>query len=382
MKKNSFFNLYLDIILLFPIFTLFQTFFSYINQVFVFLLVIVQIFLMSTNKVKIKNWFIIFVTFLLEISALYFTTGTIYNLNTIFYFPFFILFFTLITDYKNKVKLYLIKRINYIHCIIIIWTLLVGISIFLPTSYVTGWGGAKYFGSYTGTIFRLGPTAVFVCSLIILYRLIKKKKGSFLYFLIPLYSFFMGGSRTYLVLGVSLLFIYLYLSLSKKTFLISIIPILFIIVFFIFNSSMADKIESTIGSNYYGGVLGALSNGRTYFWVEDIKAFYGTSLFNRLFGNGFNFVYDVNLKTMNSLIWAHNDFIQLLTTYGYFGLLIYCLTFFNLFKSVKKDIIFTIIIIFIWFFNAMFNMFYTYFCSMLSFPILLLSYEIKNDLGD
>lgn len=382
MKKISFFDLYLDIVLLFPILTLFQVFLSYINQIFVFLLVIIQIFIMSTNKIKLKNWCIFFITLLLEISALYFTTGTTYNLNTIFYFPFFILFFALITNYKNKVKLYLIKRINYIHFIIVSWTLLVGISIFLPMSYATGWGGAKYFGSYTGTIFRLGPTAIFICSLVILYRLIKKKKSSILYFLIPMYSFFMGGSRTYFVLGVSLLFLYLYLILSKKTFLISIIPILFIIIFFVFNSSMADKIESTIGSNYYGGVLGALSNGRTFFWVEDIKAFYNTNLFNRFFGNGFNFVYDVNLKTMNSLIWAHNDFIQIITTYGYFGLLIYSLMVFYLIKSAKKDKIFTIIIVFIWLFNAMFNMFYTYFCSMLSFPILLFSYEIKQDLGD
>ena len=53
-------------------------------------------------------------------------------------------------------------------------------------------------------------------------------------------------------------------------------------------------------------------------------------------------------------------------------------------KYIDKSKLIIIILVILWAFNAFFNMFYTYFCAVLSFPyfILLLKYDSqKNIIG-
>lgn len=376
---NKIFDSYLTVVFLFPLLTLFQAQLPSLNKILMIVLMLLQIAILFLSRLNIKYWIIILLVLLLTIFALHETNGEPYNLNTIFYFPVFILFsFTMISNKNRSIDYFFLhkKRLKFIICF---WCFIVGISIFLPISYRTSWGGGIYFGSFTGTVFRLAPTGIFISVLITIYYLITKEKWVLLLFSIPMYSFFMGGSRTYWLIGISILLFSMQLIFSKNTRLILYIPAFLVLLLFTVQSSMLDKIKSTLNSSYYGGVLGGLTNGRSFFWLADISAFNELTFVNKLFGAGFNFVYDVNLRAINDLIWAHNDFIQILTTYGYLGLTLYILTIIFLFKSVKfsrKSILF--IVLFIWGFNAFFNMFYTYLCSMLSLPFVFYAYEVKK----
>lgn len=94
-------------------------------------------------------------------------------------------------------------------------------------------------------------------------------------------------------------------------------------------------------------------------------------------GNGYNFIYDVNEIAIDDRIWGHNDFINILLTYGYIGVYIYLYTFISMSKHIlKKGKVSKIIIYgyyFIWLFNAMFNMVYTYICATFALPYIMYS---------
>lgn len=79
-------------------------------------------------------------------------------------------------------------------------------------------------------------------------------------------------------------------------------------------------------------------------------------------------------------IWAHNDFINLLMNFGYIGLILYLYVFldFSLKILKEKEIrgIRKYSYFFIWLFNAMFNMVYTYIIATIAIPFIL---EIMSD---
>lgn len=365
------------IALLFPLTTLFQTIFPPLNKIF-FVLLLITFIPIYLNKITIKRFTIGIVTILLIIYDYFITEGTLYNLNELFYLPFCILFFIYISENFQKYKEFLISEKNYILGIVYIWTTLVFISIFFSSSWVIDWGGAKYFGSFCRSVWRLTPTAVYIgtCSIALM---IYYKNKNYIYFLfMPLFCFFMSGSRTYMVVGILLFLISWYYYVNTKThFLLSIIPVCFILFILILNSSMMSKFDVVLDSkNSYFDPLGTLTSGRSIFWEADIEAFIKENFIKKFFGNGFNFIYDINYKAFDGLVWAHNDFIQCLVSHGILGLFLYLSSIILAIKSItkgRKYILPFVFVILIWLFNAFFNMFYTYFCSMLSYPILLLA---------
>ena len=84
-------------------------------------------------------------------------------------------------------------------------------------------------------------------------------------------------------------------------------------------------------------------------------------------------------------LWAHNDYIQILSDYGILGIFIYIglmkMLIQKTLKGKVKSRFIIIVLIILWAFNAFFNMFYTYFCALLSYPyfILLLRYNILEN---
>ena len=314
---------------------------------------------------------------LLIIYDYFITKETLYNFNELFYLPFCVLFFTYISETFTKYKDFLASEKKYILKIIFIWSFLVVVSAFFSSSWIVDWGGAKYFGSFCRSVWRLAPTAVFIGTLIIALMVYYKNKKFLFLLAIPIFCLFMSGSRTYMVVGILLFLTAWYYYVNSKThFLLSIIPVGIMLFIFILNSSMMSKFETVLNSkDSYFDPLGTLTSGRSIFWEADIEAFIEGNLREKLFGNGFNFIYDINYRAFGGLVWAHNDFIQCLVSHGILGLGLYLYSVIVVMKNItngKKYIFPFILASLIWLFNAFFNMFYTYFCSMLSYPILLL----------
>lgn len=362
--------------MLFPITTLFSYYFDAINKVLFAIIFLILIYMVyrRIKKSVVAAVFILMIVYIYTIVK----TGTIpYNINELFYFPFMILYLIYSNDHIAELKKYFIKDKKYISCIVNIWTILVLVSFAMPSSYTVEWGGASYFGSYCRTVWRLAPTCVFVMAVSIIGINLYKNKKYFVYSIVPFIAILAGGSRTYVMVAFCLILIAWYCVLnSKKNFVLTCIPFLLIILFIMLNSSVMNKFSATTySSSSYFDLWGTITSGRSIFWAADIESFFKSSIITKLFGQGFNSVYEINYKAFGGKVWAHNDFIQCLISHGLIGLMLYLLVMFRIFRNLKKNntnILICILVIMIWLFNAMFNMFYTYFCSILSFPMLVL----------
>lgn len=82
--------------------------------------------------------------------------------------------------------------------------------------------------------------------------------------------------------------------------------------------------HSSIGnSTSIISIIDSFTSGRMLIWEHDLYAFFETEITNQLFGNGFNFSYIVNDIRSGVAIWAHSDFVSILLSLGFCGLLVY-----------------------------------------------------------
>ena len=382
MKKINAEDLYLKLLLLFPVFTLFQGIpaLNWINRVLFVVTFVLQIYL-QFNSLKIKVQWLPFIGLLLLVHfyALTNTKFPMYNTNTLFYFFFWFMVVLYFVDIKDRIGEIIRKNIRYIINIVRVWTVIVAVTAFIPACYkkVKLWGGGTYFVSITGNTFRIAQAALMILTLVLVYFYLIKNRQVIIYTIMPMYCFLMCGSRTYLGVGVLVFIIFWYIYTSNKiVFFISLIPLLFIVGFLISKTAAGDKIAATTYTkDSYFDYWGTISNGRSIFWEVDLKYFFRESFLNQLLGCGFNFDYEVTQQYYTSAHWAHNDLIGALLNFGYVGLVLYVFSIVLLFKTFFTNssipIVIRILIVFVWFINAMFNMFYTYTCSVISFLIML-----------
>lgn len=109
--------------------------------------------------------------------------------------------------------------------------------------------------------------------------------------------------------------------------------------------------------------LGSVTSGRTVFWEADLRLFQSGSTTEKLFGHGFNAVYYANASVI-ALIYAHNDFLNVILSTGMAGLSIYFSSFIYFLKTMYRyahaSITLMIVISFLFMFNAFFNGQYNY----------------------
>lgn len=385
--EDSFFSftrtdLLVKLILLFPATTLLQHHIGILNKL-LFFLVLVVLFSVSVVKTRPLLYSLcICILWLFSMAVTPFAALKL-NLNMAFYYIFLVLYMVLVLSEQEKLWTCLIRNRRYIFYVVLLYTLVVTVSIFLPSSYakstVGGWGDEAYFNSISGSPNRVGPASVFIVVLII-FLIRTGSHWSVAAFALPqLYVFLMGGSRTYFVVGICALVILFYVMIpQKKWFYLSLIPVAFIGVILVLNSNMMQKFAATFQQGLSQKEFWRrLTNTRSIFWVEQLKLFFATPWYKQLLGNGINFT------THQYGLWAHSDFIEILCSYGYvglanyIGLMIYTIRTFL--KGTKRHFFIKCVCVFIWFFNAFINFFYCYFCAMLCYPILLLVIKHLND---
>lgn len=306
------------------------------------------------------------------------TQEAIININETIYFIYLIIFTVFLINKKKFIIDFMKKNTRYLKAICLIWCALVVFSVVFPSSYDNG-----IFVSFTESTFRLSPSAIFIMALSSVLLAIEKKKQYIQYSIVPWLAILFGASRTYLVLGVAMLILNLSMVYkNKKTYMLVVVITLLLGGLITVNTSMGDKFIDSITEQEYQDKLGVFSSGRSNFWIKDLDAFNEQDLNNRMFGCGLNFIRIVNGAkpgTKEDGIWAHNDFIQIVITYGYVGLLVYLINMKLMFSKIltpKTPKLVEFLLVLIWFFNAMFNMYYTYICSMIALPIVMLACEI------
>ena len=353
-----------------------------VNQlVFALLALMCLGYLCKNGKVEKRNFVFLSLIFLLVIVGLYNTEGRLDNPNVPMYYAFWFIYSLTILNDIDGWKETIIENRVFVMFFTKLWCIVIGICMFLPMCYRYN-DGSRGFVGFTGVEVasggnRLCPVALLMLTMIYLCVNIYKEK-EMMFFSIPcIYTFFMGGSRTYFAVGCALAVLLLYDFFPKKRyFYMSIIPIAMIGMSLVSISTMGSRIEgNTWTEDSYGDFWYVLTSGRSVFWVKMLTAFSNQNLFHKLLGNGHNFT------ILTGGHWAHNDYIEILCTYGVVGLICYLKAVFNVFNRIlhkaNVTVIAWVISIFIWAFNAFFNMFYTYLCAELALPFMLLALRYK-----
>ena len=392
LNKFNIDDIIFKIILLLPISTLIQglPFLSLINKI---IIAILTIFLgLGILKDFLEHKKIIILLLFLTISfviSILLCNNFNFNINNLFFYPMFGMFCIYLINSAEEFKKTIIKNKKEELFIVIIWSIIVTISFFFEDSYNIAWGDSKYFVSFSeGVSHRFASSCCFILMLVLclLYQNkegIKSKLKLYLMSVLPTICVLLSGARIYLIVALLVLFAGYYLECTnKKFFWITVVPLSIILFIAIMISPMGTKIIATATDKEAVNLLAGITSGRSVFWKYDLDAFFDLNFINQLVGNGVSFVFNVNMEKLNNPIYAHNDYINVLLTYGYFGLFQYLIFIYlvvkKFYKTNKVYIIPSICVFLIYFTTAFLNGFYVYPCTLLSIPIMMLCAQKKE----
>lgn len=380
--KTSVRNSICVIFLMIPITTIIQglPFFDSVNKLIYGVLMMLLIYGLFQRMTQ-KGFIFLLCVSLSYIVAILETDNGVTHINDLFYFILLVLICIYFSNNLDGILEILLKN-NYklMRIIVNIWTIMILLTAMIPSCYKIEYGTSgnyRTFTSFSESGFRVATAALLDLTILILCMRKERRKSDILHIAVTLFCGVACGSRTYLVLiGVLSIIALLFYSRSKKQFISFIFIGIIIMGIVIGKSSMLDKIKSaTYNENSYMDFWGTFSSGRSVFWEADLNAMKSQPLINKIFGKGFNFVYQVNLAAVGREIYAHNDFINLYLNFGFLGVAEYIYACQMLFSQVAKNrkvpFAIKILIWFIWFFNAMVNMYYTYICAIVSFVLLV-----------
>lgn len=374
LKRTTFTELVLYGLILFSIFWVIQSieFFDSINRVWLAVVSFAlgaRLFQYHYSALQLG---MLMLTVLVHVIAIYFTEFPLYNFNMLFYFLLWVISYVFFAKSKNKIMEILKNSDTYINTVLWVWTILVGVSAFFPSSY-----DGRYFSSFAGSSFRLMPATLIVTALAMYMAISRNNKWYNLFLILPTYAGFMNRSRTYFIIYCCFVLMYLYMVIQlKRNFYIMLLPLAIVTLALMSVTGIADKLASNqYTEDSYFDFWGTITSGRSMFWKWDLEAFFALPFWQQFVGNGFNFVFDVNAASF-AAIWAHNDFINLLMNFGYIGVVVYLWAFFQMVKAFwgeSKNVPFLVRMLFLGavFINSMMNMSYTYMCAMISYPLFL-----------
>lgn len=371
-------KLILLLMIVFPITTLYQglPIFENVNRLIVFLLMALMLISFFVDSIRTIDIFYLIIGALLSIICIVYT-GRPYYINCFVFFPFWVIFLIFISKNYENMMAEAAKDIPMLKGVIIVWEITVFISFFFSRCYVEEWGD-RYFQSFSNAPHRFASTCVVIMAYVFILFLVTQRYINLLYMILPFVGLFIGGARTYLAMGIVFIIAMYYIACPKKSlFYITLIPILLLLGVIMVFTPIGTKMINTLNGEGYYGYWATLTNGRSIFWVEDLVGFFNLSTIKKLVGNGANFVYDLNENgTAGRKLWAHNDFINILCTNGFLGLILYFITFFNFVKRQMKHVGFRKFIpmfafYFICMFNAFFNMLYSYTSAVIGIPFVL-----------
>lgn len=359
---------YLGMICLFPIVTTMGG--GGLNKVMFVLLLTLHICMFFSRPIKVRTLIALVLLVGNYAFMLSRTDFPLRNYNLLAYFPFFLLYTYFMCDHRRRILRWFSKHSRYLWCVILLWCALVSVSALLPGCYQIREGGSRYFGSFCKDIFRLGPSAVFIQILIIMVMVLHGRKRAMLFMAVPMYCYLMGSSRTYLVIGFLLFVIGWYLVCgNKRLFWGTVVPLAVLVLLLVTVSALGEKIAYTLDEEQYGDFWYRITSSRSYLWSKYWNAWVKTPLTNKLLGNHLEFTQIVASR------WAHNDFIELLCSFGILGLGNYLSAVQLLFRQNLIGAGIPVVVRagaeLVWLFNAMFNMHYVYFCAMLGYPFLI-----------
>lgn len=371
LKRNSH-KIITYILVLIPISSLLNNQ-SISNKIFFGFLIIALSYVILSEGVTIKHTLIITVLVLNFVASLFITkTRTMYNLNDIFYLPLWTMLFLYLDksywDFHNVI----IRQKRFFMLCIWLWNI-----VFLIILFTNPKAGLEQ-------AHRTSASAFFVIVLIWYMGRFTRNNKIYLAILIPIYCVFYEQARIYLIVSmiiVCMIYYSLFPNGKRIHFYLTILPMLAIAAMFILKTSVGQRFVN-YGESYYGGDMAALSSSRSVFWLADIKGYRNLPTYKKILGAGYNFVYTINKKAVNSYIWGHNDLIHIICTNGILGIYIYLSSVGAFIKKYKRNVVHNklmyMLTICVMLFCASLDGLYHYTSALCAVPFLFEGSRIEN----
>lgn len=363
--------------------------FDLTNKGIVGFLCLVIIGLFCRKKQTHFTFLVLSLTALVHVIAFAFPVSPKEGIATYFMFAFWVLFWLYVGDNKKDFLAASKSLKTVLKMVLILWTTVTAISFFIPICYKLGWGGERYFTSFTMDSFEIAPIALFMLALdILLFCFDKDKRSAILFAIVPLACVFAAGTRTYLIVVLVEFVVLLRLAIERNSrfYATSLICLIGFILLASVTNIGQKFLSATVESNDINVILEVFTNGRSEFWTIDFNAFLDGSAFEVLFGHGFSYVYELNQATIGMRLYAHNDFINILLNFGIVGMGLYFAVFIPVLVKTKRESgsLVAFLLSAIWLFNAFFNMIYVYIAAVMALGILAtaLSYQASSVSAD
>ncbi len=384
MKKIKFYDALVLLLIIYMYSTFFYKLLPIVNSILgvLFIFIVFCIYLSDLRK---RDLLIIFpIIYYIFISLIngdnfdYFFEHTIHLVSTI-------LFIWKLTSIDITEKLYLSmkKYKKPMQFSLIIISLINMILLISKKFMIINTGTLVFSGLSNGSHTIASISCLAIIILIVLNTNQKMSKLSLISLIMYILIIFESGSRIYLLVLISMLYTF-YIEKIKtiKHYKLYTLLLIMIISFAIYDSNMIDRFISTANNKYISeNKLESFSSGRLIWWKYDINDFKTLNLTNKIFGKGNHYVFELNYRSYGLNIWAHNDFIQILISYGLIGLLFYLIIFGRALLNFydKKNILYSLVIFLTMIGIATLNGFYTQ--QHMVFCILLMISLQKNGIS-
>ena len=350
----------LYIMLVLPISTLFVN--QNITNKVIFGISIIVFFFMTMKRLKKKELLPLAVLTIEFFASMYVTESlSLYNFNDIFYLPLWFFMLLYFKKYIDNFGTTVLRHLDIVKLSVYIWEVLFLILRFANPSMNEEFSH------------RTASSAFLIIVMVWYIAKVTNNKKFNINLIIPLAAIFLLEVRTYLILALLVANMSYYsLFRRKRYYYFTIVPMITLTVLFVLQTSIGSRFVN-ITESYYGGVLATITSSRSVFWEADIRAFKESNFFNKFFGQGYNYIYDINYKAVNTHIWGHNDIIHILVTNGFAGIYVYLYAFKTFLNSVKRKkcdmrLFYFAIVTFV--FCALLDGLYHYVCASYAIPFL------------
>lgn len=332
MKKI---NIY-DILILFMIFYLYSTFFYKIfpkmNTLLGIPIILITIFIYM-NNLKKNDIFVMFIIFyyvfvsiLCNDSLSLFFEHTVHLVSTL-------MMLWKLTDKSitSKMNTSLLKFKSFIKFSLVL-IVIINLLMLISGNFTSINTGNRVYSGLSNGSHSIASISCMALMMLMNVSLSSKMSNFFKFIFIGyIVIIIASGSRIYLLVLISILYSYYIERIKKlKYYKFYTCILIFICLFVFFNSNMFNRFVSTANNTFISSnKLEAMSSGRLIWWKYDLNEYLNLNFFSKIFGRGNEFVFDINEKYYGLHIWAHNDFIQVLISYGVFGIIFYL-------KAIKK----------------------------------------------
>lgn len=290
-------------------------------------------------------------------------------------------------DYSWEKLAQSVERLHkFLGAIVIIDLVIVLVELVNPQCYVLSWGDYPYFYGWTDSAHTISACCCLALNLAMVYFVDQKPSFRQLLVLeIYVYAILQTGARIYLIPSLMIPYLYLRKQVTPNFFKqvagsvgLNLPGLLF------GNAGMLRKILVQIGISHQSTsnreALDSFTNGRGTIWKADLTAWAQGTTVEKVFGRGFDFIYDWNLEKLGTPIGAHSDYVGILVCAGIVGLVCYLiLTVWFLRRCSKgQDILTVLPIVGCMLIQAFMNGFYPYYHYFASFLLMVLAVKMAK----